>query len=204
MNSAQTYFEIIVTVYREDVNTQETIQETIILSPSNTGGVSSDGKLIAKLIGDLASYTATLSLDNYYFFVPSSPTSHQRVSNWLENSLLIEKDLVTLDGRECDKIGVSYYAFRYQSDKCIKSKGTCLNNQLQDYHINGDKFAKDKVSNMIMLQNQETNEIYFSFIQDIIATSLVTISISTDNIQFIINRADGHIQDCQITEFYDA
>ena len=201
LNSAETYFEIIITVYRQDVETEEMIQETIILSPSNTGGVSNDGKLIAKLIGDLASYTATLSLNNYYFFVPSSPSNHQRVSNWLENSMLIEKSKVTLDGRECDKIGVSYYAFRYQSDKCTKSKGTCLNNQLEDYHINGENFAKDKVSNMVMLQNQETNQIYFSFIQDIIATSLVTLAISTDNIQFIINRVDGHIDNCQINNF---
>eukprot|EP01084_Bolivina_argentea_P148193 259133_1 len=205
LEESEIYFEILITVYKQNSDStgisEEMIQETIILSPSNTGGASSDGKLVAKLIGDLVSYTNTLSLDNYYFFIPSSPNTNDRVRNWLPNSMLIEKNKVTLDGRECDKIGVSYHAFRYQTDKCIKEIGDRLNNQLEDYHDIGRYFAKDKVENVVMLQSQETNEIYFSFIEEIMQTSLVTLSISTDDIKFVINRADGHIEYCNINNF---
>jgi len=37
-------------------------------------------------------------------------------------------------GSECDKIGVSYQAFRNQQNRCIRTVGSCLNNQLEDLY----------------------------------------------------------------------
>lgn len=39
---------------------------------------------------------------------------------------------VTLDGSECDKVGVGYTAFRYQAEGCARPEGHCLHSQLAD------------------------------------------------------------------------
>ena len=48
--------------------------------------------------------------------------------------MFISKELVTLDGSECDKIGVSYEAFQNQANKCSMIIGSCLKNQLEDFN----------------------------------------------------------------------
>lgn len=35
-------------------------------------------------------------------------------SDWM----LLDKGMITMDGRECDKVGTSFNAFRFQSDSC--------------------------------------------------------------------------------------
>ena len=52
------------------------------------------------------------------------------MSNWM----FISKDAVTLDGSECDKIGVSYEAFQNEANKCNMIIGSCLTNQLEDMY----------------------------------------------------------------------
>ena len=45
----------------------------------------------------------------------------------------VDKTKFTLDGNECDKIGVGFFAFNSQSEKCNVEAGSCLNNQI--YHL---------------------------------------------------------------------
>ena len=45
--------------------------------------------------------------------------------------MLVDREMFTLDGTECNKIGVSYNAFRYETDRCIKHVGSCLHNQVR-------------------------------------------------------------------------
>lgn len=47
--------------------------------------------------------------------------------------MLLERVRFTLDGLECDKIGVSYQAFRSQPDFCGAPFESCLHNQLWHY-----------------------------------------------------------------------
>jgi hypothetical protein len=90
--------------------------------------------------GDMVTYQAVEDYDGYYLLVPSEPETEERVQNYLENAMLIPTSAVTLDGRDCDKIGVPYYAFAHQSDMCSKSVGDCLYFQLDDYHDGGEHF----------------------------------------------------------------
>jgi len=193
----ETFFTILITVYRGSGDGM--VQETIALSPSNTQGTSEDGNLVVRLLGDLVSYTSPMSMDNEYFFIPSEPADDPRVINWVSNAMIIDKNAVTLDGRECDKIGVSYSAFRSQANECEKQQGECLNNQLEDYHQNGDHFARDLVDDILM--QEDDGLIYFSYVEHITQQSLVTLTISTDEISFVINRAAGHLEFCQIANF---
>jgi len=50
--------------------------------------------------------------------------------------MFLDKYLFTLDGSECNKIGVSYSAFRYESNKCQNRVGNCLKNQINNYYNN--------------------------------------------------------------------
>eukprot|EP00913_Durusdinium_trenchii_P016184 g15209.t1 len=52
----------------------------------------------------------------------------------LKNAMLLDRSLFDLSGRTCDKIGVSYNAFRYQADGCSRTAGSCLFEQLADFH----------------------------------------------------------------------
>lgn len=52
------------------------------------------------------------------------------MSKWM----FIAKEAVTLDGSQCDKIGVSYEAFQNQGNKCGMIIGSCLKNQLEDFN----------------------------------------------------------------------
>ena len=54
------------------------------------------------------------------------------MSRWM----FVPKEGVTLDGTECDKIGVSYEAFQNQANKCSMIIGSCLKNQLEDMNSN--------------------------------------------------------------------
>ena len=49
--------------------------------------------------------------------------------------MLLPRDAVSFDGAECDKVGTSFAAFRYQGGACRRSPGTCLTNQLKDLHV---------------------------------------------------------------------
>lgn len=195
----ETIFTVSINIFRGSGREQS--QELIVLSPANTQRASEDGVLVARLLGDLVSYSSHMSMDNYYFFVPSSPINDPRVQNWLDYSMIIEKNAVTLDGRECDKIGVSFNAFRGQSNRCEKQQGECLNNQLEDYHQDGGYFAKNVAGDIDIIEVGHNDLRYFSYLSDIQQQSLVALTISTDEISFVINRADGHIEDCHIDNF---
>ena len=54
----------------------------------------------------------------------------------------------TLDGNECDKIGVGFFAFNSQSEKCNVEAGSCLNNQI--YHLYLHYIPLQKV---VLMQN---------------------------------------------------
>ncbi|ETO22865.1 hypothetical protein RFI_14326 [Reticulomyxa filosa] len=154
----ETFFQIGITVLRTNDNSTQ-IQETVSISPQNTGATTQDGKIVVRLIGDLVSYQDAPDLNNLYYFCPSSPQTDPRVKNYLKNSMLIPQSAVTLTGQDCDKIGVSYYAFRYQSQACLKPVGACLSNQLEDFHNTGLKISLNDMA--LFEQNKQKKEILF-------------------------------------------
>ena len=89
-----------------------------------------DGLVMAELLGDLVHYTSVPTLSDKLLMVPpldvagSLPPVHE----WL----LLDKGMVTLDGSECDKVGVGFSAFRGQPMRCFRAPGSCLRNQIVD------------------------------------------------------------------------
>ncbi len=85
---------------------------------------------------------------------PAYPATNARVLDGTRSWMFIPKEAVTLDGSECNKIGVGYTAFKHEPGKlifyqsilrkiqnkkgsCEKPIGSCLKNQL-DYFYQQD------------------------------------------------------------------
>jgi hypothetical protein len=52
------------------------------------------------------------------------PVPPQRLSDVLANRtnwMLVDRSLVSFDGTQCDKVGTSFTAFRYHSDRCKRA-----------------------------------------------------------------------------------
>lgn len=63
-------------------------------------------------------------------------------NNWL----LLNKNMVSLDGTECNKVGTGYQAFQFQASKCDMERGSCLKNQISSLIDEDKKRAKDNIS----------------------------------------------------------
>lgn len=103
-------------------------QEVLHLTPSSQSLTSQTGGMMAKLEGDLASYQTPLILQGVFpshhhdglnirqhngagkvLLVPKSPD----LTN-VNKYMLVDLSRITMDGSECNKVGVSYAAFNNQ------------------------------------------------------------------------------------------
>jgi hypothetical protein len=79
------------------------------LSPSLPKGRTSDKKVSAQLVGDLMPYNAFPVLTSQRLLLPAlMDMSQLRPAEWM----LVDPTLITMDGSECNKIGVGFSAFR--------------------------------------------------------------------------------------------
>lgn len=73
------------------------------------------------------------NFSGFVLFTPTSPTSDSRASAGSAEWMLLPPSRVTLDGSECDKVGVSQETWDAQSpSQCMEPRGTCRGNQLSD------------------------------------------------------------------------
>ena len=185
----------------------------------------------ARLVGDFAAFSMPLALESKFLFVPSMPLSHPIVaakapSEWL----ILDKSLVTDDGSECNKVGVSYEAFNSQGNRCKMRAGSCLANQLLDYRTKdlasiaagkrGSYFASQlgqfasfsegtvpsrKKSNELRrnasMHELEYSQAYVAYVVNSVQASLVVLTFVADNMSFSVNVAAGVIVSFNISDF---
>ncbi|KAJ4712803.1 hapless 2, partial [Melia azedarach] len=119
---------------RIEVKTGSKVSE-VTLGPQNRTVTSNDNFLRVNLIGDFVGYTNIPSFEEFYLVIPRQGGSGQQqdlgrnFSMWM----LLERVRFTLDGLECNKIGVSYEAFNEQPSFCSSPFWSCLHNQLWNY-----------------------------------------------------------------------
>ena len=193
-----------ITVNIINTTNNETI-ETLYISPSNIINISNDNNILIKLIGDFLPSNIPNDLSNYYLTIPSSPKTNIMVSEGVLNWMLFPKNYFTLDGRECDKIGVSFYAFRTHggNDRCKIEVGSCLNNQIYNYYEEDLNRIKNNLNpNYLLYHNKKINytfnsknETYkqFSYILSGNLNTLLSLEINADDIKYVINVSDGEI-----------
>ncbi|EEF51106.1 conserved hypothetical protein [Ricinus communis] len=148
---------------RIEVKTRYKVSE-VIVGPENRTATSKDNFLRVNLIGDFVGYSSLPSFEDFYLVIP-----RQRVR-------------FTLDGIECNKIGVSYEAFNQQPNFCASPFWSCLHNQLWNYRDNGGTHS-------------------FSIgITEVLNTNLL-IELSADDIEFVYQRSPGKILNVTIPTF---
>jgi hypothetical protein len=96
--------------------------------------LSSNGAIVAQLVGDFATFTAAPVLSTKRLLIPSTPGNDARVLAGTSAWMLVDNTQIDLSGGTCDKIGVSYKAFNNQNNACLRLPNTCLSNQPDDLY----------------------------------------------------------------------
>ena len=184
---------------------------SLILSSNNQNIISDDGKISIKIIGDfLPTNNLPNDLSSYYLLVPSYPKNDVKVIEGKINWMILEREKFTLDGRECDKIGVSYYAFKTQGNKCDVEKGSCLNNQIYHfYNEDINNIINGKKSKYLLFYDKEKNYSFynddlgkkFGFVLNGNINTMLSLEIDSDDIKFMINVSKGKIIFYEIKNF---
>ncbi|KAF6154449.1 hypothetical protein GIB67_028341 [Kingdonia uniflora] len=183
----------------------------VIVGPENRTASSSDNFLRVNLIGDFAGYTSIPSLEDFYLVTPKAADSGQppnlgrNFSMWM----LLERVRFTLDGLECNKIGVSYEAYNGQPNFCSSPLWSCLHNQLWNFweadrnRIDRNQVPLYGVQGRFERINQHPNAGSHSFsigITEVLNTNLL-IELSADDIEYVYQRSPGKILNITIPAF---
>nr|AKS04555.1 HAP2-like protein [Malawimonas californiana] len=204
----ETSFEVRVTITQQGPDGTPIVQ-TLTLSPSVQGAVSNDRKVLARLVGDFASWTAPHTLSNKYLVVPHTPTANARVQNPIAYSLLVGQDQVTLDGSERNKIGVGFSAFRFEPNPCANVPGSSLRNQVEDlYQADIQRVSRGQKGNYLvsgfgdpLLYEDTQGRRVLAFRTVHTQASMLTLELAADNIQFVTNLSPGKIVSAQVPSF---
>ena len=188
-------------------------EQVLHLSPRNLTPASPDGSLLAKVIGDLASFAQPADLGAKNLFVPALPADSERVAAGVDEYLLIDKTHVAFDGRSCDKIGVSFEAFALQRNACTAKPGSCLANQLDDFREEAlllrdegratKHFATDLgVLHPLAYESTGESQGYQLVLdQEDLQTTLVQLTFSADDIRLVVSRSPGVIVSARVADF---
>ncbi|KAJ4712998.1 protein HAPLESS 2 [Melia azedarach] len=187
---------------RIEVKTGSKVSE-VTLGPQNRTVTSNDNFLRVNLIGDFVGYTNIPSFEEFYLVIPRQGGSGQQqdlgrnFSMWM----LLERVRFTLDGLECNKIGVSYEAFNEQPSFCSSPFWSCLHNQLWNYReadqnrINRNQLPLYGVEGRFERINDHPNAGSHSFsigVTEALNTNLL-IELGADDIEYVYQRSPGKI-----------
>lgn len=146
-------------------------------------------------------------------FVPLPDPKESSVIRSIADWIILPQSKVTLDGRECNKVGVSYEAHYFQANKCNGEANSCLNNQLDDY-LNYDKEAviNGRRGKYTALQIADFEQMDDGFDDNFSVTgshyigyklkspppTMITITISADELVFVTPVSTGRIVEADL------
>ncbi|XP_044476823.1 protein HAPLESS 2 [Mangifera indica] len=183
----------------------------VIVSPSNRTAMSKDNFLRVNLIGDFVGYTNIPSYEEFYLVIPRQdhPGQPQDLGRNFSMWMLLERTRFTLDGFDCDKIGVSYEAFKAQPSFCSSPFWSCLHNQLWNYR-EADRNRMDRNQPPLYMVegrheriNQHPNAGSHSFsigVTEVLNTNIL-LELSADDIEYVYQRSPGKIITITIPSF---
>nr|CCC94129.1 conserved hypothetical protein [Trypanosoma congolense IL3000] len=177
-------------------------QHMLSLGPDTITASSAEFGVSARLIGDFAPSEMPLDLTNKMLFAPAVPRTHERVRAGHNEWIFLDKHLVSVHGRECNRVGVSYEGFATQGGRCSALPGACLANQLDDYrgldlksesegrkgHYMARFFGEFKTDSH---SNSSAPRITYQT-RNSLAT-MVTITILADKLKFVLSVSPGTI-----------
>ncbi|GFH07968.1 gamete-specific protein, partial [Haematococcus lacustris] len=142
----------------------------------------------AKLLGDLATYTQLPAISNMVLLVPrpSGWSPDQILAGDRSQWLLLESSQFSMDGSQCDKVGTSFSAFRYQVDGCARAPQTCLGGQIKDLMAaDALRISRGRVPLNLLTR--------YTYGANSTSTSLLLLSVSADAVRLVTNSAPGAI-----------
>ncbi|GMH13187.1 hypothetical protein Nepgr_015028 [Nepenthes gracilis] len=183
----------------------------VVVGPENRTATSNDNFLRVSLIGDFVGYTNIPSFEDFYLVSPrqGGPGQPQDLGRNFSMWMLLERVRFTLDGLECNKIGVSYEAFNGQPDFCASPFWSCLHNQLWNFHeadqnrINRNQVPLYGVERRFERINQHPDAGPHSFsigITEVLNTNLL-IELRADDIEYVYQRSPGKILGITVPTF---
>ncbi|GLJ26960.1 hypothetical protein SUGI_0527880 [Cryptomeria japonica] len=182
----------------------------INVNPQNKRAVSNDNFLKANLIGDFSGYRSVPSFDNMYLSIPAQNLGKpKKLGNDFMKWMLIERTRYTLDGTECDKIGVDFVGFSNQPSFCSAPLGTCIQQQLINYlqfdtaRVDRNQIPEYLVGRRFSRINQHPGAGPNSFSIGILEplNSRIILEIKADDIRFTVNKSPGKITAIFIPHF---
>ncbi|KAL4424812.1 hypothetical protein ABPG77_000852 [Micractinium sp. CCAP 211/92] len=204
-------------------NITTTTREVLEVTPVQPFQRDSSRRISAKLLGDLESYQQAPQLDGKYLFIPwkNGEDPQQAYTGHFEEWMVVDPAMVTTTGLECDKIGVSYSGFRNsQPNACTTPAGSCLKNQLVDLwnqdmtriHLQGKDplymvgrygGGADNYRNQLnaTANSRGSLDFFLSFPITAIKTSLMTLTVAADDVQFVVSRSPASIENVQVCTF---
>eukprot|EP01080_Neovahlkampfia_damariscottae_P003731 gene3731-6619_t len=180
------------------IESNDTQKETLTLSPEVLNFKSS--QVIGSLSGDFSGYKSIPDFQDKFLFVPLFPLSNERVKGGMKNWMLIDKLHVDKTGFTCNKIGVSYSAFRNQANQCGASPNDCLHNQVEDFHQGGSSFIS-KFGDFIFSNSSSENQFVLSKRINQFQPSVINLIINGDNLKYLINKSPGNILKVYVQKF---
>ncbi|PNT64997.1 protein HAPLESS 2-B isoform X3 [Brachypodium distachyon] len=184
----------------------------IIVGPENKTVVSKDNFLRVNLIGDFVGYKSVPTFENFYLVTPRKGDGGgqpQVLGDEFSRWMLLERVRFTLDGLECNKIGVGYEAYRNQPSFCSNPFWSCLYNQLWNFWESDNNRINRKQQPQYVVQgrferiNQHPHAGVHTFsvgITESVNTNLL-IELSADDIDYVYQRSPGKIISINVPTF---
>ncbi|KAM7258327.1 hypothetical protein ACFE04_014068 [Oxalis oulophora] len=183
----------------------------LFVGPENRTATSDDNFLRVNLIGDFAGYTNMPSFEDFYLVTPrqGGPGQPQDLGIDFSKWMLLERVRFTLDGMECNKIGISYEAFNGQPNFCSSPFWSCLHNQLWNFwEADQNRIGRKQVplygiEGRFEMINQHPNAGAHSFsigVTEVLNTNLL-IELRADDIEFVYQRSPGEILSITVPQF---
>ncbi|CAH2071258.1 unnamed protein product [Thlaspi arvense] len=196
---------------RVELKTGTRVSE-VIIGPENRTATANDNFLKVNLIGDFAGYTSIPSFEDFFLAIPREAAAEGQPGNLGGNYsmwMLLERVRFTLDGLECNKIGVGYEAFNAQPDFCSAPYWSCLHNQLWNFResdvnrLNRHQLPLYGLEGRFERINQHPNTGPHSFsigVTETLNTNLL-IELRADDIEYVYQRSPGKIINIVIPTF---
>lgn len=186
---------------------------TLTLSPSQLDAADKDFGAYAQILGSFHPSVEPQYLSDKMLFVPGleSPLGSLGASEYM----LLSNTLVTLDGTECNKVGVSYFAFASQGSRCALEPGSCLGNQLSDLRkvdmanaaagsplsYMGTRFGDLSMAEEKLGQsNSGGTATHLSFPSEAPPSTMITVTINADSLQYVVSVASGEITRAEMNQ----
>ncbi|XP_071689578.1 protein HAPLESS 2-like [Rutidosis leptorrhynchoides] len=183
----------------------------VVIGPNNRTATSLDNFLRANLIGDYSGYTNVPSFEEFFLVIPrqGGPGQPREMGRNFSMWMLLERVRFTLDGLDCDKIGVGYEAFNSQPSFCSAPFKSCIHNQLWNFWESDKSRIDRRLDPLYVVQGKyprinehpHAGKLSFSVgITEAINSNLL-LELSADDIQYVYQRSPGNIISITIPTF---